>query len=360
MEIRFKLIIWLCLGLGASASSAEASQDGVAAASLAYVSIRTGDPQIWVRDEQGVEHMLTDGNRVNVQPALARDGRLAFVAREVGIPRVFVMNQDGTGKQRVSSDLQAELAPSWSPDGRSLAYHALNLVNGDMHLRIADLQARTILTVPGNAKPKGPAAPSWSADGQWLSFLGKDDRSATHVWVVQRDGSGLRNISSKAATRGAAWAELSPDGKKVVWVADMREKAAHILVTELASGDSIDLTFGLIAAHESPRWSPDGRQILFSSTRDDPVHSRSDVFVMSADGRNLRNLTGHPSEDFDAKWSSDGKKVVFASLRSGTSLLYEIDLASGETQGLTQHGSHDMDHSIRPQASLQERSTHSN
>ena len=360
MKIRFKPITLLCLGLWASASSAAASLDGAKAASLAYVSIRTGDPQIWIRDEQGGEHMLTDGNRVNVQPALARDGRVAFVARESGLPLVFVMNEDGTGKQRVSSDTQAEMAPSWSPDGRSLAYHTLNLANGEMHLRIADLQARTVLTVSGNAKSKGPAAPSWSADGQWLSFLGKDDRSNNQVWVVQRDGSGLRNISSKAATRGAAWAELSPDGKKVVWVADMREKAAHIMVTDLTNGDSADLTSGLIAAHESPRWSPDGRQILFSSTRDDLVHSRSDVFVMNSDGRNVRNLTHHPSEDFDAKWSGDGRKVVFASLRSGTSLLYEIDLASGETHALTQHVSHDMDHSIRPQALMQERSTHSN
>ena len=81
---------------------------------------------------------------------------------------------------------------------------------------------------------------------------------------------------------------------------------------------------------------------------------------MNSDGRNVRNLTDHPSEDFDAKWSGDGRKIVFASLRSGTSLLYEIDLSSGETHALTQHGSHDMDHSMRPQALMQERSTHSN
>ena len=360
MKIRFKPITLMCLAIWTSAPSTAASLDGVAATALAYVSIRTGDPQIWVRDERGVEHMLTDGNRLNAQPALARDGRVAFVARDSGRPLVFVMNKDGTSKQRVSSDSRAEMAPSWSPDGGSLAYYALNLANGEMHLRIVNLQTGTEVTVSGNAMQKGPAAPTWSADGQLLSFLGKGDRSDNQVWVVHRDGSGLRNISSKAATRGAAWAELSPDGKKVVWVADMREKAAHIMVTDLANGDSADLTSGLIAAHESPRWSPDGRQILFSSTRDDPVHSRSDVFVMNSDGRNVRNLTHHPSEDFDAKWSGDGRKVVFASLRSGTSLLYEIDLASGETHALTQHGSHDMDHSIRPQALLQERSTHSN
>jgi TolB protein len=110
------------------------------------------------------------------------------------------------------------------------------------------------------------------------------------------------------------------------------------------SSETRNLTDGVNAMHESPRFSPDGRHIVFASTRDDEMLTRSDVFVMNADGTGVRNLSRHPNEDFNPHWTSDGRRVVFASLRSGTSQLFEVDLDSGQTRRLTNNTSHDMDH----------------
>lgn len=73
-----------------------------------------------------------------------------------------------------------------------------------------------------------------------------------------------------------------------------------------------------------------------------------DIFVMNADGSEVRNLTRHPHEDFNAHWSGDGRRVVFNSLRTGTSQIFALDLASGDTLRLSENTSHDLDFMPRP------------
>ena len=73
-----------------------------------------------------------------------------------------------------------------------------------------------------------------------------------------------------------------------------------------------------------------------------------DIFVMNADGSEVRNLTRHPHEDFNAQWSGAGRRVVFNSLRSGTSQIFALDLMSGATLRMSENTSHDLEFAPRP------------
>lgn len=321
-------------------------------ANLTYVSIRTGDAQIFTRDAQGAERMVTHGKGINTQPALASTGKLAFTSRVGPTTGIFTADEDGSGLARLTTATDTmETAPSWSPDGKKLAYFATRIDTGTTDLRIVDLASRETVRIAGGGRDKGPAAVQWSADGKRLCFLASDNPSERQVWVVQQDGSGLREITSKFAKK-AGHASLSPDGQRIVWTADLREKSMHIAVTSIDTGETVDLTSDVHAGHEGPQWSPDGKRVVFVSTRDDPTGTRADIFVMDANGRNVRNLSRNLGENFDPKWSTDGRSIVFVSLRTGTSLLYEVDLASGITHALTQHKSHDMEHSTRTATAL--------
>lgn len=326
------------------------ADSGVAASgTLAFVSIRDGNPHIYLKHGSQAERQLTRGKEANSQPSWSADGAsLAFTSTREGLIKIFVMNTDGSGQKRLTADDRIESAPSWSPDGRSLAFYSMDKQSGVAELRIFDLRSGQTISVPGNGRDKGPSAPTWSADGSRIAFPGADDKQKVQVWVVERDGSGLREVSSKFSARDKAFAALSPDGRRVAYSADMRG-AADLIVTELDSLESKNLTAtGTATKHENPRWSADGKQLLFGSTRDDAELVRMDIFVMNADGTGLRNLTRHPHEDFDARWSDDGRSVVFTSLRTGTAQLYAVDLDGAKTQRLTSNPSHDMDHAPRP------------
>lgn len=342
-------LIQVCLLIFAASSTGATVVDGVA--SLAFVSIRTGDAQIYVRDARGAEQMLTKDKGVHTQPAISVNGKLAYVLLVKGVPTLYTMDADGSNQRRLTQSDRGESSPSWSPDGKAVAFFSMIMDTGAQELHIIDIEHKRTVKLTGPGKDMGPAPASWSADGSRLAVLVADEKGKNQVFVVQRDGNGMRDVSSKFAPRGATFANLSPDGNKVVWVPDMRGRLP-IIVTDIKTGVSTDLTEGQTAGNESPRWSPDGKLIAFASARGGEVDQRNDIYVMDADGKNVRNVSRHPQEDFDPKWSADGHSLVFASLRNGTTQMFEVNLVDGLTRQLSNHNSHDMDHVVRPLAAV--------
>lgn len=345
---RAQIVLALGLSVLAHSLAVHALPASAADAEVAFVSIRNGNAHIFLSDGQGNDRALTAGESINLQPSWSPDAtQIAFTSNREGTNKVFVMDVRGGEVRRLTSDEAIETTPSWSPDGGAIAFYSRSLESAEVELRVVELASGKQVSIPGNGLDKGPDVPAWSADGQRIAFPGIGASGKNEIWVVERDGSNLREVSTQASSRTKGQPSLSPDGGQLAFVADMRGPIA-IFVTDLATGESRNLTAGVEAAHENPRWSPDGRQLLFSSTRDDEGRTRMDIFVMNADGSEVRNLTRHPHEDFNAHWSGDGRRVVFNSLRTGTSQIFALDLASGDTLRLSENTSHDLDFMPRP------------
>ncbi len=315
---------------------------------IAFVSIRNGNAHIFTNHGPGSDKPLTSGNSVNTQPAWSHDGtQIAFTSNREGLTKIFVMARDGGNVRRLTRDDRIEVAPSWSPDNKYLAFYSSDKAQSGAELRIVDVESGDVVSVIGNGLDKGPEIPVWSGDSERLAFIGLSENHTNEVWVVNRDGSDARAISTQASSRNKAHPAFSPTSNKVAYIADMKGPMA-IIVTDLDNGLTTNLTEGVMAAHEHPRWSRDGKQLLFASSRDDEMRTRSDIFVMDADGGNLRNLSKHPQEDFDPQWTADDRQVVFTSLRSGTAQIFAVDVGSGKTIRVTDNASHDMEQVARP------------
>lgn len=112
-----------------------------------------------------------------------------------------------------------------------------------------------------------------------------------------------------------------------------------VYVLDLSAGVVRRLTGHPGITERTPRWSPDGRRVAFSSNRapGGGATTQFDVWTVAADGSQPTPLTEHLANDGDPAWAPDGARVVFSSDRDSRGDLYAVDVATRQTTRLTTH-----------------------
>ena len=126
------------------------------------------------------------------------------------------------------------------------------------------------------------------------------------IYSMNSDGMDQTQLThSEARDFEAAW---SPNGRKIVFTRTRDDEDLEIYVMDADGGNQRNLTQHP-ALDGSPDWSPDGSQIAFTSERANGLS----IFVMDTDGTNVRQLTEGPF-DVVPKWSPDGKRIAFEAM----------------------------------------------
>jgi Tol biopolymer transport system component len=162
---------------------------------------------------------------------------------------------------------------------------------------------------------------SYSADGEWIVFTSERAGSAD-IYRVKPDGSALVRLTDHPALDDQA--ALSPDGRTLAFVSTRGEGNTNIWVQDIDGGDAINITRNR-SGNFRPSWSPDGEWIAFTSDRDTLPgrlkHSNgaasweqlqfTALYIMRPDGSDLRRLTSLDAIAGSPKWSSDGRRIVY-------------------------------------------------
>src|SRR5829696_5954002 len=291
--------------------------------------------ELWAMNAQGSEPLrLTDEGKPYPTTSLSPNGKkiayatsrteggcggasaCASTTPEQSYAQIYVMNSDGSDKTQIVEELGASSSPTWSPDGRTIAFPLSG--SDDDSCTIYAMNAdgsgdRTALTTLDGCYSINSL--SWSPDGKKIAFEGSTTLNAVDIWVVDVAGEqGDASRSRQLTHTPVHWWNVSP-----TWSPDSTEIAfthKHTMgyeeniykingdgsgETRLTRGPdfygdrpdpSIDPTYFLM---HSPVWSPDGEKIAFVRgyrylENPDPYSDTSPlsskIYVMGSDGTN--------------------------------------------------------------------------
>ena len=361
--------------------------------SFAYVSAHSGNRDIYMQrvDGRAAVNITSDSPDDDSEPAFSPDGsQIAFRSERAG-GGIFVMGVTGESVRRLTD---FGYNPSWSPDGKRVVV-ATERIELQPRSRIRTSGLWVVDTISGakreivragtgssGYRPGDDAVqPSWSPNGKRIAYWAlSDSAGARDLWTLEPDAANpkatiVRVTSDPALDWNPVW---SPDGKHLyfgsdrdgtmnLWRVELDEKTyepagppepialpsmftGHFAVSrqgEIAYATSTR-TYRLVAVPLDPKTavtgnprtvlegsmeqfsfeaSPDGRSIAFTTGG-----TQEDLFVVDADGTRLRQLTNDEARDRGVIWSPDGTRLYFYANRGGRYGIWSIGADGG---GLT-------------------------
>jgi Tol biopolymer transport system component/DNA-binding winged helix-turn-helix (wHTH) protein len=245
-----------------------------------------------------------------------RSLRFDVVDQRNGSSSIWEMASNGTGLRPLlpgwNSDPR-ECCGDWTPDGRYFLFQSFRNGRNDLWAL-----AERSPWLGGTRKPiqltNGPLdfeSPLVSKDGKQIYAIGSQPRCE----VVRYDGrSGFATYLDGRSIRDLAF---SPDGNWVVYVS---VPEGQLWRSRVDGSERLQLTPEGLAAG-LPRWSPDGKQIVFMGT-----DSKTDwlAYVISSDGTGLRELIPGMAAGYDPGWSPNGKSIVLTLNAAGSPSLNPV------------------------------------
>lgn len=229
---------------------------------------------------------------VDTDPDWSPGDRFIAFASSRWLGGICVIQPDGTGLRQLFRGAASNV--DWSPDGRRIVFqsdHGIYVIRsrGGRPTRVLDGESFSL--------------PTWSPDGRALAVVKEERDLTTAIYVVRRDGSGLRRLLPPYVPKGdEQWDAVAASETEPAWSPDGREIAfqagvGQIVVADIASGRR-----RLVAAGGyEPAWSSDGKLIA--------LQSDGGVWIANADGSGDRRLLA--SNGGDASWAPDSRSLVF-------------------------------------------------
>ena len=296
--------------------------------------------QIFTRSPSGTEQQITHFSGGAFDPVWSPDGsRIAFnrwFSRTRQPDQLLTIRPDGRDARRMTTGCRRSTClgdewPSWSPDGRSIAFVRIHkpliLHRFNRYEKVELPKAVDIMVVDaaggtprlvrhfGGDLQGGESAVTWSPDGRRLVFAAsslkhpnKHTRLATALFSMSASGGGSpRRITPWAL--GAGHPHWSPDGAQIAF----NSQGGHSPSIYAVRPDGTALTLIVPGNHRggvgpaiNPSWSPDGQQIVFAASAQLGGFARTDIYSVKRDGSDLHPLVRTTRMEVNPSWAPLG------------------------------------------------------
>lgn len=261
------------------------------AASATITAVNPGRVTVSVREKESGK---TAGVALQNGLTLANT-RIVFVSqRGGGETEIYSMNADGTNQTRLTNNAVQERSPIFSPDGKTIAYTRYDTPTvGDLYLMNVDGTGAKRLT----SGPETHTAGTFTPDGSKILFT-KNVNQATSIWIMNVDGSEQRRLTTSSEWESSP--AISPDGAQVVFV-----RSFELWIMNLDGTGQRKLSNDPFGQAHNASFSPNGSKIMYSFNK----NLNTSIYIMNSDGTGLTQVSA--SGRYSPRFSPDGKKIVF-------------------------------------------------
>jgi len=235
----------------------------------------------------------------------SESGKIVFTCYVSQIDQICIMNADGSGRRQLTSFQATAFYPSLSPDGRTVYFSSRQ--SGTFEIYSIDIDGNNLQQLTHDIGTL--YAPELSPDGTKIVFT----NHGNGIWVMNADGSDPHPITFKDDI-DPTW---SPDGSMIAFASN--RSGERQLYVASANGKKIEQVTDLSNMGGRSTWSPDGKKLAFYRG---PAGDR-DIFVINISGSGLDRLT-NGGDNLGPSWSPDGEWIAFTSFRDGNNEIYIV------------------------------------
>lgn len=232
-------------------------------------------------------------------------GKIVFTCYIKQIDQICLLNADGSGRKQLTNLKATAYYASVSPDGNTVYFSSRD--SGNFEIYSVDSEGNNLQKLTDDIGSL--YAPEMSPNGEWILFT----NNGSGLWLMKPNGKNPHALTNKDDI-DPSW---SPDGSMISF-ASSRSGARQLFVMN-ADGSDIRQVTNLNNMGGRNTWSPDGTKLAFYRGE----KGNHDVYIINIDGTGLVKLTDG-GDNLAPSWSPDGNWIVFTSFRDGNNELYII------------------------------------